>query len=132
MAGKKRGDSRAAGRPFPSHWGGMPDPEDLDPTPMEVAIQTARPTPLNELIAQFVRAEVERETNQEFESFEEADDFELEPGDDGELLDMSPYTLSDLQDKAPIPEDPPEAPAEETAQAPPEAPEEAPPSESAA
>ena len=60
-----------------------------------------RPTPLQDIIAKMVRQAVSDENHEEFESEKDANDFEPE---DEELLDMSPYTLSNLQEEEPISE----------------------------
>ena len=78
-----------------NHHGGKPDPEELDETPLEIPAGATVPMSLNEMIAKFVRQEVEMERNEEMESFEEADDFEPE---DEALLDLSPYSLQELPD----------------------------------
>ena len=94
------GKKAAAGgaRPTtPEHWGGEPDPEELDKTPVEMPFSAAKPTPINEIVARLVAAHLEHETGQSLETFEEADDFEPE---DEDHLDMSPYELSELQAEA--------------------------------
>ncbi len=80
-------------RRVPNHHGGTPDPENHDETPVEMPLHACRPTPLNELIARMVHQHVEAEKNEGFETFEESNDFEEE---DPEVLDMSPYELSEL------------------------------------
>ncbi len=82
-----------------THWGGIPDPEKLDPTPMEIPVGHTQPTPLNELIARFVANELQTQSEGEPESYEEANDFE-EPEDPG-LLDITKYTLTELEDETP-------------------------------
>lgn len=90
-----------------------PDPEKLDPTPVAMPIGYKRPSPLADLIANMVRDEIERERGEEYESIEEAEDFEPE---DEAVLDLSPYTLNDLEEERPIPPEvfsPPEEPVTE-------------------
>lgn len=82
-------------RSVPGHWGGSPDPEDLDPTPVEMPLGACRPTPLAELIARAVHQELQNREEEGVESWDEANDFEYE-GDE-ELLDMSPYELKELE-----------------------------------
>lgn len=78
---------------------GHPDPEDNDRTPIEMPLGYMRPTPLQDLIANMVRQAVSAEKNEEFETAQEADDFDV---GDGELLDLSPYSLSDVQEEEPL------------------------------
>ncbi|AXL14875.1 hypothetical protein [Microviridae sp.] len=73
---------------------GSPDPEMLDTTPIEMPLGAMQPTPIHELIARMVRQAVQAETEEEHETFDEANDFEE---DDDTLLDMSPYTLQDME-----------------------------------
>lgn len=75
---------------------GAPDPEILDNTPIEMPLGSQRPTPLHVLIARMVRQAVEVEKQTEMETFEEADDFEEE---DEATLDLSPYTLHEMQEE---------------------------------
>jgi len=70
------------------------DPEMLDTTPIEMPLGAMQPTPIHELIARMVRQAVAEETDEDPESFNEANDFEEE---DDTLLDMSPYTLMDQE-----------------------------------
>lgn len=112
-------------RSVPAHWGGTPDPEDLDDTPVEMPISACRPTPLNELIARAVQQAFESEGNDQVESWDEANDFEEE---DPDALDMSPYELTELHPEplpsaeieADKPSEAPEAPEEESGREPPQ------------
>lgn len=70
--------------------------DDLDRTPVEMPPGFRKPTPLQDIIARMVREEIQREQNEEFETPEEADDFEEE---DAELLDMSAYTFDVLDER---------------------------------
>lgn len=88
--------SRQAPRSVPNHWGGNADPEPNSGVPIEMPLNACRPTPLNELIARFVRTELAQQTENEVESWDEANDFEDEDGD-GLLLNLSPYELKDLE-----------------------------------
>ena len=96
-----------------NHHGGKPDPEELDETPLEIPAGATVPMSLNEMIAKFVRQEVESERSEDMETWEEADDFEPE---DEALLDLSAYTLQDLPDEV---VDLPEDSAEDAGQRPP-------------
>lgn len=96
----------------PSRWG-RKGPEQNDPTPVEAPLGASRPTPLHDIIARMVRQAVHEEKGDEFETPEEADDFEEE---DPDTYDLSPYELAALQEETPIradsldlpdPEDPP-------------------------
>lgn len=91
MAKKK---APIGGSQRPPHWGGTPDVEVLDDTPIAMPLGSCRPTPLNELIAHFVRREIESERGEEYETFEESEDFEDE---NDELLDLSAYELAVLK-----------------------------------
>lgn len=82
---------------------GYPDPEPCDPTPVEMPLGYIQPTPLQDLIANMVRQAVSMEQDEEFETMEEADDFELEDEEDM-LLDMSPYTLKPVHEESAITE----------------------------
>lgn len=80
----------------------MGKPEDvemLDTTPVEMPLGFGRPTPLQDMIANMVRQAVELEKGEEFESPEESDDFEEE---DPDLLNISRYTLQELDDETPM------------------------------
>ena len=88
-----------AGKHRTNHHGGVADPEDLDPTPMELPFDAHTPTPLSELMAAMVVQELDRRAEQEgHETFEEADDFEEE---DPDTLDFSAYELNDMQEEFP-------------------------------
>ncbi len=84
---------------------GKDDPEISDPTPIEMPLGYMRPTPIHELIARMVRQAVQLEKDEPFETEEEADDFEPE---DEELLNMTPYTLTELQEQEPFTQEEPE------------------------
>lgn len=99
MPAKKTGGS--VKQTTPKHWGGSPSPEELDPTPMELPAGHTIPTPLHELIANFVRSEREALDEEEYETYEEANDFEEE--EDPGLLDFSPYELQELEELEPPP-----------------------------
>lgn len=62
--------------------------EEVDMTPIEMPLGACRPTPLQDLIAHMVRQQVQQESGDEWETPDEADDFEEEEPD---TLDMSPY-----------------------------------------
>ena len=99
---------------------GSPDPEDNDDTPVAMPVGYCKPSPLEDLIASMIREAVQDERKEEFETEAEANDFE--PEEEENLLDMSPYTLTDLEEETPVPRpDPNEA---EAPQAPSEAPQE--------
>lgn len=77
-----------------AHWGGISDPEILDTTPVEIPLGCSVPTPLSELIARAVHAELDRKEAEGLESWDEANDFEEE---DPEALDMSAYELTEME-----------------------------------
>ncbi|AXL15460.1 hypothetical protein [Microviridae sp.] len=105
--------------PFRIFRGRKTEPKKLDPTPMELPAGYATPRPLAEVIAGMVRQAVEAEKGEEFETPEEADDFDM---DDDDLLDMSPYELNELTEQEPLPK--PHVKAETPPVTPPEAPQE--------
>lgn len=67
-----------------------------DQTPLEIPVGFQVPTDLNTLIRQLVRAESGRAAEMGQETFEEADDFEIESDDP-----ISPYTPTTMQEEAP-------------------------------
>lgn len=91
---KSSTEGRQPRRSLPEHWGGSPDPEELDETPVEMPLGACQPTPLNELIARMVQQAVQQESEDEFETFDEANDFD---DVDPDALDMSPYELTELR-----------------------------------
>ncbi len=92
----------------PNRWGSVTgDPEQLDQTPVEMPLGYIRPTPLTDLIASMVHHAVQTEQKETFETEEESDDFTEE---NEELLDMSAYTLTNLQEQEPIQSIQPEPP----------------------
>jgi hypothetical protein len=94
--------SRQANKPLPpQHWTAGPDPEDLDLTPVEMPLGACRPEPLEQIISRMVRAAVEEERGEEFETPEEAEDFEEE---DPEVLGLSPYELVDMKPEPDVPQ----------------------------
>ncbi len=88
----------------PARWGNPKgDPEKLDPTPMAVPMGYSQPPPLQDLIAKMVRTAIEIEKGEEFETMDEAEDFEEEESD---LLDMSPYEFIEIQEDYDPPTEP--------------------------
>ena len=73
----------------------------LDTTPMELPAGYTRPRPLSDVIAQMVREAIEVEKGEEYETPEEADDFDMD--DEDLMLDFSPYELTDLTEEEPLP-----------------------------
>ena len=71
----------------------------MDRTPVEMPLGYCEPTPIQEIIARMVREAVAIERGEEFETMDEADDFDMPDEDDG-LLDMSPYELTEIQSEA--------------------------------
>lgn len=69
-----------------------------DPRPVEMPIGYEHPEPLESMIARMVRLESERAGQQGLETFEEADDFDVDD-DEGELV--SPYQMSTMQEELP-------------------------------
>jgi hypothetical protein len=94
-----------------------------DPTPIELPAGYMHPTPLPELIARMVKEAIEEEKGESYETIEDADDFDV---DDDDLLDLSPYELTELHDEEPLekPTISAEQPAETPSQTPSEAPQE--------
>lgn len=93
----KRSEAKPLNEP-PPRWGRKGDPEELDPTPMEMPLGHCRPTPIHELIARAVHQEMSQKNDEGYETFEEANDFEMDDVDDV-LMDMTPYELNDMQDE---------------------------------
>lgn len=102
----KRSEATAA-KQTASRMGIGTDPEPLDRTPIAIPLSCKTPTPLHELIARMVREHVQAETGDEPETWEEANDFDIDA--EAELLDFSPYTLVDETPESPL--EAPEAPA---------------------
>ncbi len=92
----------------PKRMQGPPD-KPLDTTPIEMPLGAMRPTPIQDIIARMVHNAIQSEKGDEYETQEEANDFEEE---DETLLDLSPYTLTDIEDEAFIPPEPTEEPPE--------------------
>lgn len=76
------------------------EPKKLDTTPLELPAGVTAPRPLADVIARMVRDAIQEEKGEEFETPEEADDFDM---DDDELLDLSPYEMTDLTEEEPLP-----------------------------
>ena len=85
--------------------------DEMDKTPVEMPLGYIQPQPLEAMIASMVRQAVENQEAEEFETYEEANDFEPEPED---TLDFSAYNIEpmvsmDLPDAGdPDPTRPPE------------------------
>lgn len=96
----------------PAHWCKNSGPEKLDTTPIEMPIGTIQPKTLAEMVRDMVRQEQFLEED-EVETWEEANDFEV-PESEHDLMDMSAYQFTDLDEEWPtgLPEDPPELPEE--------------------
>lgn len=109
----------------------QPDPEENDGVPVEMPLGACRPTPLSELLARAVHEMVQQQTEEDYETPEEADDFEE---DDPDTLDFSEYEFDDVEpEPLQAPEPSPEAvetaikeDAAEASESSPEAPEAAP------
>lgn len=96
----------------PRRMGVGPDPEKLDDTPVAMPLGCEQPESLDQKIARYVGAAIQSQNQDEFETFDEANDFD-EPEEPG-LLDFSPYELKELEPE-PEPEAAPEpAPAPES------------------
>lgn len=111
QAADREGLARFAGMARPLRYGHR-DVEELDTTPIEVPLGACRPTPLQDLIAQMVRQQIESETDQEYGSMEDEDDFEEE---DPDTLDFSAYDLTNIDEELPweaatLEESPPQDP----------------------
>ncbi len=81
----------------------------MDTTPIEMPMGAQRPTPIQDIIARMVHNAIETEKGDEYETQEEANDFEPE---DETLLDMSPYTLLDIPEEQILAPEPTEEPPE--------------------
>lgn len=72
--------------------------EVLDSTPVEVPLHWKRPPSLRDQIKQYVRSELSSQASEEgFDSFEEADDFEVDEDPDP----LSAYELKEAQEEVP-------------------------------
>lgn len=73
--------------------------EVLDSTPLEVPLHWRRPPSLRDQIKQFVRTELSAQAEDRgFDSFEEADDFEMDEDPDP----LSRYELTPAQEEVPV------------------------------
>lgn len=73
-----------------------------DQTPVEVPLSFKKPLTLAEEVRRMVRNELSQVAeNQGAETFEEADDFDVE--DDDDLAFMSPYEILEMSDDGPNP-----------------------------
>lgn len=68
-----------------------------DPTPVEMPLGYERPESLQSMIARMVRTFSDQAQKEGAESFEEADDFDID--DDSEIV--SPYQMNDMQEERP-------------------------------
>lgn len=82
--------------------------EDPDPRPVEWPLNLKRPLTIQEEIQRFIRVERAMGESQQWETPEEADDFDV-----GEDDLVSPYELTELQEEAPLVarQEAPQAPA---------------------
>lgn len=101
----------------PAHWGGDPQPEKNSGIPVEMPTSCRRPDSLESMIAKYVHAHVQRESKEELETWEDADDFDEQ---DPDTLEMTKYEFTDMPepmdptyDPYYRPEPPQEAPQEE-------------------
>ncbi len=115
------------------HHGGKRVHEVLDRTPLAIPLSAKTPPSLNEIVARYVGTALAQQSEDDLESWDEANDFD---DVDDDLLDMSPYELTELEPEAGEPPDSldgPEAPgldvdpepppkAEDEQESPPEAP----------
>lgn len=90
-----------------------------DPTPVEIPVGFSRPESLQDQIKRLIRTELSMDAQAGgFESFEEADDFDV--GDDFDP--SSPHELDDAQEAAPLEKlstEPVEKPVEKPVDSPP-------------
>lgn len=85
----------------PDHHGNHEIEEDLDKMPIALPAGAMRPSSLTDLIARMVHEQVQMATEDEFESVDEANDFEEDP--DPDTLDLSPYELHLVKDEGDVP-----------------------------
>lgn len=97
--------------------------ETPDPTPIAVPIDSQQPPSLREEMMRFIRAELQKQTTEVMETFEEADDLELED-DEPDLT--SAYTVQELTEENPAHYDPEAQPEPENASQEPSEPPETP------
>lgn len=69
-----------------------------DPTPIELPVGFEHPEPLEEMIARMIRVAGQNAAREGFETFEEADDFDV---DDDETIE-SEYQLKEMKDEYPV------------------------------
>ena len=93
MAGNKGREATA--KPKATHHGGVPDPEDLDRTPLELPLGSCRPRTVNEIVAMMLQQHIDRGEQEGHETWDEANDFDLE--EDDLLLPLSQYELQELR-----------------------------------
>ena len=108
-ATRKRSPSRGQGEAKTLHprFHGHSTVDDLDRTPVAIPLGAGEPASMEDMIARMVRQAMQIEKAEEFETIEEAGDFEEE---DPDTLDMSKYEFSEIQDWYEIPDQPqPEA-----------------------
>lgn len=72
-------------------------PEPVDPVPMEAPVGSGRPTPMRELIQQYVREELGKQAAEDVPPFEEEDDFEAEDPE-GDILSGYQVLLMDPEE----------------------------------
>lgn len=73
-----------------------------DPTPVEMPLGFSRPPTLQEEIQRIIRIQMSQQAQAEgFESFEEADDFDVDEDPDP----LSPYEVSEMQQEAIFPKE---------------------------
>lgn len=96
-----------------------------DPTPVEVPLGYRRPPTLQEEISRIVRQQMSQQAAAEgFETFEEADDFEVDDDPDPlsayEMLEMAPEgpTIGEKEGYVPLVEPPAEVPPQAATEAP--------------
>ena len=101
----KREGRKADAKTFPHPRFNIPKDPPLNTDPVAIPAGYGKPRSLQEMMAAMIRDYVEMEKDgEEYESWDEANDFE--PDEEEGLLEMSPYTFTDL------PEDDPETPSE--------------------
>lgn len=94
----KRSKATAA-KQLPRRYHRANDAEVLDNTPIELPAGYRTPLGLDEMIARAVANELSLKQDDDPETWDEANDFEVP---DDELLDFSPYTLKEVVEVDPV------------------------------
>lgn len=77
-----------------------------DPSPIEIPAELKRPESMDQRIKRLVHSQIQAKAMEEgFETFEEANDFEVDDSFDGDGI-MSPYDVQEMEPEYPVNEFP--------------------------